>query len=165
MFQNIDLNLNAGPIKNAWMRLIRQIQTTVEHMRVTNDTVADMAKGDIVYLTAGDRQAALAIATAAATSRWVGVVAEPIPAGARGIARTDGYAYVRFETGLDMTGNEGMQVFLSTTDAGAASITQPQDNFTKVVGTLADATLYTNDNPYAWVVLRDCCPLSAIEPN
>lgn len=160
MFQNIDLNLNAGPIKNAWMRLIRQIQTSVEHNRVTNVSGAAMVKGDIIYMTAtGDRQADLALADDPATVRWAAVMAEPTAAGERGIARTDGYALVRFVTGLGAIGdsNEGQQVYLDDTVAGAANVGAPQGNFTAVIGILADATEYSDDNPFAWVLLGHCC--------
>lgn len=161
MFQSIDLAINPGPFKNAWKRLVRQIQTEVEHKRVTNDTVADMVKGDIVYMTAGDRQAALATAAAQATAQWAAVIAEPIAAGERGISRTDGYAYVRFETGLGAIGDssEGQQVFLSDTDPGAATVSasQTEGSYNMVVGVLADATGYSDANPYCWVVLGHCC--------
>jgi hypothetical protein len=160
MFQNIDLNLNAGPIKNAWMRLIRQIQTEVEHKRITNDTVANMAKGDIVYMMDGDRQAALADASAEASANWAAVVAEPIVAGERGIARTDGYALVRFEDDLgDLSASEGQAVWLSEDVPGAATVAAPQGigSYVVVVGILADAQLYTALNPFAWVVLGHCC--------
>jgi hypothetical protein len=166
MFKAIDLMVNAGPLKNAWERLIRQIQTEVEHKRVTNDTVTDMVKGEIVYMTAGNRQAALAIATAAASSRWAAVMAEPTAAGEQGISRTDGYALVKFEDNLDnVVGNEGLGVVLSETTAGTASMDWPvvAGSYTVRIGILADATEYdgvpASDtyNPYAWVVLGHRC--------
>lgn len=159
MFQSIDLNLPTGPIKNAWMRLIRQIQTEVEHKRVFNISGAAMAKGDIIYIddTGGDREADLAQADALATARWAAVVAEPIATASGGIARTDGYALVRFEDDLGAL-TEGNLCWLSADVAGAASTAAPQvAGYSIVVGIIADAQDYSADNPFAWVILGHCC--------
>jgi hypothetical protein len=159
MFKAVEMKGNAGPIQNAFRRLVRQIQTEVEHKRVTNASGSDMAKGDIAYLQAGDRQAYLTDASAEASSRWIGVIAEPIADGDRGIMRCDGLAYVRFEVGLGAIGDsdEGQQVWLSASDPGAATTREPDPGFVSVLGILADATNYSDDNPFCWVILRQCC--------
>jgi hypothetical protein len=159
MLKSIDLNLNAGALKNAWLRLVRQIQTEVEHKRLTNASGSDMNRGDIVSLTSGDRQAVLAQGIGWDLVEWVGVMAEFTPNGERGIARTDGYAFVRFETGLGAIGNnsEGSRVVVSNSDAGAATIAPLSAGTEAALGVLADATMYSDENPYAWVILQPCC--------
>lgn len=154
MFKVVDLNLNAGPLKNAWLRLNRQIQTEVEHKRVTNAEGGAMARGDVVCATTGQRQVLLATAADPETSNDVGVMAEPTASGSLGVMRTRGYAYVRFEDGLDLV--EGTQCFVSDTDAGAATDEQPGDPL--AIGIIADAQDYvTEDNHFAWVILGHCC--------
>lgn len=156
MFKAIDLNLNAGPIKNAWLRLIRQIQTDVEHKRVTNASGSDMGRGDIVRMTAGNLQADLAeITVDPVTARWAAVMAEPTLDGELGVARTDGYAYVRMETELGPL-TEGGFVYLSDSDPGAGTTSIPVGGL-MIVGVLADGTEYSDENPYAYVVLGHCC--------
>lgn len=162
MFKVIDLKLNAGPIKNAWERLNRQIQTDVEHTRVTNSTVSGMSRGSLVALTAGNRQAIFAQANAEVTARWAAVMAEDVPAGGRGIARTDGYALVRFETGQAAFMQEGNFAYVSISVPGVATPIAPLSGYSKRVGIIADVSEYSDANPFAYVILGHCCAPVAI---
>lgn len=167
MFKTIDLQMQVGPIKQWWLNLNRRIQTEIEHRRVTNDTVADMVRGDIVCYTAGNRQAHLAQADAAATARWAAVMAEPTPAGEQGIARTDGYTLIRMQDDEGaIAGAEGQPIFLSPTVAGAGTLAQPDGDgdFVARVAILADASEYSALNPFVWGILGHCCAPSEDEP-
>lgn len=159
MFKSVDINLQPGPTLNFWRNLIRQIQTEIEHKRVTNDTIADMVKGDIVYMTTpGDRQAALAQADAAESSLWAAVMAEPVAAGERGIARCDGYALIHMQDDEGViAGSEGAPIYLSATVAGRGSMTTPVAGFRTIVAMLADASQYSAENPFVWGILGHCC--------
>lgn len=161
MFKKVDLLGVVGPVKGAWLKLIRTIQTEVEHKRVTNADAGDFVKGDILFDIAGNRQMQLADASAAASSEWVGVAAEPIVATELGVMRTRGYALVHFVDGLAIT--EGAPAYLSAVTAGCADVAAPQvAGFEIRVGIIADGTVYDDTPgdtyfPYAWVVLGHCC--------
>jgi len=139
--------------------LIRRLQTTVEHMRVTNATVADMVRGEIIALTAGDRRAVLAQADALATSEWVGVVCEPIADGETGIVRTNGRAWVLFVDGLTLAAGE--PIYLSVATAGRATNVEPfaPPGYMVRIGTIVDASPYVGDgvDNGCWVQLQRCC--------
>jgi hypothetical protein len=161
MFKIIDLSGMLGPVKNSWFKLGRQIQTEVEHKRVTNSTGNAMVRGDVVYGITGDRQVALADADASATAEWVGIMAEPTLAGAQGVMRTSGYALVKFIDGIVPVA--GTPAYVSGT-AGAAS---NADNgaFSMRIGIIADPTGYVSvQNPFAWVVLGHCCEPLVVDP-
>ena len=149
MFKAVDLNMGPGPIQNAWRRLNRQIQTEIEHKRVTNADAVDFVKGDIVSLDAGNRQAVLAQADALATSRFAAIMAEPTPAGEQGVARSDGYALIHMETGLAgaIADAEGTPIYLSATVAGRGAMALPAAGFGIIVALLADGTEYENTDP------------------
>lgn len=156
MFNTIDVPTNDSQIRQFWHKLIRVIQTELEHKRVTNGSVASLVKGDLLYAASGDRVMRQAVNSTAAQADWVCVASEPIAASERGIARTEGYGLVRFVTGLTMV--EGVQVYVSDT-AGAATNVAPDDpDYTSVVGILGNADDYTDLNPYAYVFLGHCCP-------
>jgi hypothetical protein len=157
MFKTIDLQGLMGPIKNAWLKLNRYIQTHVEHARVINSTANPIGKGILVYQTTTPKQIAPAIGTSAAAAEVVGVMAEPMAANGQAVMRTHGYAYVKFETDLSLT--EGTPAFLSATAAGCATDNSPNPSTAWVskLGIIADATGYSNANPYAYVVLGNCC--------
>jgi hypothetical protein len=142
-----------GPVKNSWFKLGRQIQTEVEHKRVTNSTGNAMVRGDVVYCIDGDRQVALADANALATAEWVGIMAEPAPAGAQRVMRTSGLALVKFIDGIAPIA--GTPAYVSNT-AGAASNADNGD-FGIRIGIIADPTGYSAINPFALVVLGHCC--------
>ena len=138
--------------------LIRRLQTTVEHIRVTNATVTPMVRGEVVYLTAGVRQAELALATAEATSEWVAVVCEPIAVDDTGIARTNGKAWVLLEAALDPAPVAGDFVYLSADTAGRLTNAAPdgQGEYVIQVGLIVDASPYATDEA-CWVQLQRCC--------
>jgi hypothetical protein len=167
MFKIIDMPTSDGMIRQAFHRLIRTIQTEVEHKRVYNDSGDDYVKGDIVYqISDGTRYTNLAINTAEGTADWIGVMAEPTDDGAWGVARTEGYALVRFKATDTLTAQEGLPVYVSD-EAGAATITQPSGGgaFSITLGILGDATIFDGgDYPYAWVFLGHCCELSVNQP-
>ena len=159
MFKSIDIKLPPGPELKFWRKLNRQIQTEVEHKRVTNDTLVEMVKGDIVYMTTpGDRQAAFAQADAAASAVWAAVMAEPVLAGERGISRTDGYTLIHMhdDEGV-IAGSEGTPIYLSATIAGRGTLTEPLAGFSMIVALLADASEYSAVNPFVWGILGHCC--------
>jgi len=166
MFKAVDLNMGPGPIKNAWLRLNRQIQTEVEHKRVTNSGLVDFVKGDIVSLDAGNRQAVLAQADALATSRFAAIMAEPTPAGEQGVARSDGYALIHMETGLAgaIADAEGSPIYLSATVAGRGAMAIPGAGFSIIVAMLADGTEYSDANPFVWGIIGHCCAPTEAAP-
>jgi len=151
------LSINNHRLVQAWEGLMRRIQTTVEHMRVTNTEVAAMVRGQVVGLVAGQRRAELAAAGAAGNKEWVGIVSEPIAAGETGIVRTDGYAYVLFDTGLIPAPVAGEEVFLSET-SGLATNVEPVTvgAFVVKIGTIGDASFYTGEEACG-VYLQHCC--------
>jgi hypothetical protein len=135
------LLLNNGPFKQAWNGLVRRIQTTVEHMRVTNTEAVAMARGHVVALIAGQRQAEFAGALDQDNTEWVGVITEPIAAGDTGIARIDGYAYVLFEDNLTVASGEA--VYVSETPGLATNVTPATPNSKLLrIGTIGDDTMY-----------------------
>jgi hypothetical protein len=150
------LLLNNGPFKQAWNGLVRRIQTTVEHMRVTNTEAAPMVRGHVVGLITGQRRAEWAGAAAAANKEWVGIVTEPIAANETGIVRTDGYAYVLFDTGL--TPVAGEEVFLSETPGLATNVAPVTPGaFIVRIGTIGDASFYDPAEEACGVYLQHCC--------
>jgi hypothetical protein len=133
--------------KKAWNGLVRRIQTTVEHMRVTNTEQTAMARGHVLGLVAGQRQAELAAVNG--NYEWCAVACEPIAAGEKGIARISGYAYCLFEDQLaPATGDEA---FLSTT----AGLLTTQDTGCKV-GVIGDDTIYATEGA-CYVFMNHCC--------
>lgn len=140
----------------AFYGLIRRLQTTVEHMRVTNNTT-DMVRGEVISLADGGARLAIRADADVLTggTPWAGIMAENTVANATGIARTNGYAYVLFDTGLTL--NPGDQVFLSQT-AGRATNVAPTDagSFVQKIGVLGDTSPYAA-NDAAWVWLKPCC--------
>lgn len=160
MFRTVQMNLNAGALKNAWMRLNREIQINVEHKHVYNGRAGagTITRGQLLYDALGNRHMHLAIATSVDAARWTCVACDTMAAnGGIGVGRTDGYAYVRFETGLGAM-TEGDDAYVSPTLAGAATTAVPiKPNAISIVGVIADGTEYTDDNPYAWVLLGHCC--------
>ena len=161
MFENIDFPSVDRQLRQAWHALLRIIQSEVEHKRVTNTSGVDIVKGDVMYIEDGDREVDLAIATAGATSDWVGVMSEDVVSLGRGIMRTEGYALVHIQANDVLANQEGNIMYVSAATAGRATITDPlTPNFTKRIGILADATAYnTVTNPFAWVFLSDGCTL------
>lgn len=149
-------------IRKAFNGLVRRLQTTVEHMRVTNTATA-MVRGEVIALTAGVRQAVRAQANAEATSRWAGVQTEPTLRDATGIARINGYAYVLFEEGLDPAPAAGDQAYVSPTTAGRATNVQPSTpgQFVMKMGVVGNGGPYAAENA-AYVFLQHCCPPAEI---
>lgn len=145
----------------AFYGLIRRLQTTVEHMRVTaND--ADFVRGNVIALTdgvtAGQRQGFLADASAATGGYpWAGVMAEDTAEDATGIARINGYGYVLFDEGLDPAPAPGDPVYLSET-AGRATNVAPVTvgAYVQRIGTVGNGAPYATENA-AWVWLQHCC--------
>jgi hypothetical protein len=144
------------PFKQAFNGLVRRIQTTVEHMRVTNASGGDMVRGEVISLTAGKRQAVLAGAAAATgATPWAGIMTEPTDDGETGISRINGYAYVLFEEGLTL--DEGDNVYLSET-AGRATNVEPSTggSYVQKIGIIGDISPYDEDFA-AWVWIPHCC--------
>jgi len=162
MFKSIDMATGNHQIRQAFKRLIRVIQTDVEHKRVDNDSGVNLIKGDVVYnVTSGARSVAQAVNDSLAHANWVGVMSEPVVDGARGIARTEGYALVRYNAlTTDPTDHEGVPVYVSSV-AGTCSIDDP-GGFSQIVGILGNAQDYdADDNPFVHVFLNHCCePIS-----
>jgi hypothetical protein len=168
MFKTVDLLGIVGPLKNGWVKLNRKIQTKVEHQRVFNATGAPVIRGHVMCGVAGAEQVGLADASAAATSEWCGVAAEPAPIAGQFVMRTSGYALVYFDDTLALANAEGTPVYLSQT-AGKATNVLPIAGFSIRMGILADATGYVGVagptyNPFAWVVLGHCCAPLAQNP-
>jgi len=138
--------------------LIRRLQTTVEHIRVTNAEAADdMLRGHIVCLTAGVRQALLAQADDLGTSEQVGVCCEDIDVDATGIVRTNGKAWVLFET-LDPAPLAGEPAYLSASDQGLATNVAPVGvgDYIVQIGLIEDASSYATLGG-CYVQLQRCC--------
>lgn len=158
MFKYSDVPTKDGRIRDACRKLIDTIRTEVEHKRVTNDSSADIDRGDIVYATSGDRLVDLAVNDTQPHADWVGVMAEPTADGETGIARTGGYAEVKLVVTDDPEEQAGMFVYVSDV-AGQGTTTPPAGPlFSKIVGVLADATQFDPvTNPFVWVQLLRCC--------
>lgn len=160
MFKHIDVPTSDGMIRQAWNRLIRTIQTEVEHKRLYNDSGTDYVRGDIVYqISDGTRYTNLAASDlgAAAPADWIAVMTEPTLDQAWGVGRLEGYAYVRFKATDTLEDQEGLPVYVSD-EPGAATITPPvAPEYQQIVGLLGDATEFSAENPYAWVFLGHCC--------
>ena len=60
MFKLIDFASSDGMVRQAFLKLIRVIQTELEHKRVDNQSGTDMVKGDVVYCSGSDREMTLA---------------------------------------------------------------------------------------------------------
>lgn len=160
MFKSIDMATGYHQIRQAFKRLVRVIQTELEHKRVDNDSGVNLIKGDIVYnVTSGARSVAQAVNDSLAHADWVGVMSEPVVDGARGIARTQGYALVRYDTtASNPIGNEGMRVYVSDV-AGTGTIDIPANPaFTSGLGILVDAMDYDDATfPFVYVYVGRCC--------
>jgi hypothetical protein len=159
MFKHIDVPVADGRIRQAWGKLIRKIQTDVEHKRVTNAAPSPRPRGEIVYAF-GNNSVAPALAMNDAQSEWVGVWAEPVAGNGQGIIRYQGYAYVLFEDGLSLVGGTPAYISANGLFPGAATDIAPV--LSKRIGTIANATGYIGVpgdgyNPYAWVWLGRCC--------
>lgn len=169
MFKKVDLLGTFGPLKNGWIKLNRKIQTKIEHQRVFNATGAPVIRGHVLCGVAGAEQVDLADASAAATSEWCGIAAEPAPAAGQFVMRTSGYALVYFDDVLALANAEGTPIYLSET-AGRATNVVPIAGFSIRMGILADATGYDGVvasptyNPFAWVVLGHCCEPLVVDP-
>lgn len=155
MFKYIDLPTNDGRIRQAWNKLVRKIQTNVEHKLVTNAAPSPRDKGELVYAHA-DGAVAPTLATGDPTSEWVGVWAEPVAGNGKGIIRYQGYAYVKFEDLPHLT--VGTAAYVSAAINGAGLATDVAPGIAKRIGTIANTTGYVGaTNPYAWVWLGRCC--------
>lgn len=159
MFKAIDLLTEsaASPVKQAWDGLIRDIQKYVEHNRTTNGSMANLARGDVVFAS-GQGEVSAAIADVAEYP--VAVCAMDIDIGDNGIVRTAGYAYVRFADDLTLVG--GTPAYVSAAVAGRATDVLP--NPARRIGIIADASGYQGDptiaatyNPFAFVCLGYLC--------
>ena len=139
--------------------LIRRLQTTVEHIRITNvEPTANIEKGEVFCLTAGKRNALLAVGTSALLAEWVGVACEPtIEPNESGIGRTNGKAYCLFEPGLDPAPAANDRVYLSASIPGRMTNVE-----TAVPGTYISSIGYITESNYAedgscMVQLQRCC--------
>ena len=165
MFKAIDLLIEsaASPVKQAWDGLIRDIQKYVEHNRATNGSMADLARGDVVFAS-GQGEVSAALADINGEDN-IAVCAMDIDAGDNGIVRTAGYAYVRFEDGLG-TLVGGTPAYVSGTDFGRATDVPPVP--TRRIGIIADGSVYNGVlgvgyNPFALVCLGyACAPVTVI---
>lgn len=157
MFKRIDCETSIPGIRQAFHKLVRKIQTDIEHKRVFNGNGSDMVKGHVCIST-GDNIVSLAANTSEANASWVGVMAEPTVDGALGVMRTQGFGLVKFVTTDDLEDQEGSVVFVSDRP-GQATITEPGlGDFNSRLGILADATEWNaTTNPYAWVWIGHCC--------
>lgn len=150
-----DVLTNLWPFKQAFNGLKRRIQTTVEHMRVTNNEDTALARGEVLILVAGSRVAERADATTEAGSLWACVACEPTPASGTGITRIDGKGYVLFEDGLDPAPAAGDAVYVSDT-AGRATNDNSSPTWLYKIGIVADASPYATESA-CWVWLNHCC--------
>jgi hypothetical protein len=103
-------------------------------IRVFNNTGADIANGAAVYIVdAGDQKPRIALAQADAdpTGYVIGLATETIENSTQGFICTQGLV-----RGLDTnTYTEGLPVYLSATEAGALTETEPEvPNFSTLVG-------------------------------
>lgn len=149
----------SNQLKASVSGLIRRLQTTVEHIRVTNAEPADdMEQGEVVYLVAGVRQARHAIATASATSEAIGVCCEDIENEETGIVRTNGKAWVRFEGSLVPAPAAGEPAYVSASTKGRATnvMTAVPGQFVSQIGVVLDASLYATRGG-CYVQLQRCC--------
>jgi hypothetical protein len=146
---------NIWKLKQAFHGLTRRIQTTVEHMRVTN-TTTDMVRGEVIALTAGSRQAIRSDADSASAVEWAGVMAEDVVAGATGIARINGYAFVLFEDALDPAPAAEDAVYVSQVAGRATNKAVAGPAFVNRIGTVDNSSVYATTGG-CWVFLQHCC--------
>jgi hypothetical protein len=123
--------------------LVRLIQTTIETIRVTNVTDAEMRSGHIVKLVKGKRQCRLATET---DSTFTGVLCEDCEPKHGAICRTSNLACVRFAEGQVPV--EGELAYMGA-EPGVAYATGR-----KPIGEIADASRFSADkHPFAKVLL------------
>lgn len=153
MFRPVELITSDIRIQKAWRGLQRIVQTVIEHLRVVNYSGGALARGDVLSFTVdGARTVELAQSGGLATFPHIAVACEPIPALGSGIARYQGYAFCRFEDGLDP--RCGHKAYLSDTVPGALTTADTGD----FVGIIANGTGYvTVTNHFAYVIINRCC--------
>ena len=150
-----DILTNIGPFKQWYNGFKRRIQTTVEHMRVTNVSDGAMVRGELIALVAGRRQAVLTDADDAALVCWAGVMTEPTPDDATGIARINGKAFVLFEAALDPAPAAGDSAYVSNVPGRATNDIGTPTRVLKI-GTVADASTYASTGG-CYVYVNRCC--------
>lgn len=160
-FNRIPLLSSDGMLQAAWHKLMRLLEVDVEHKLIQNNSGGELTRGQIVRMN-GDRQVQAArggAADAQADAEWTGVIVDATLADqAQGPMATDNVRLVRFESGL--TPAAGEAVYLSATEAGSATNVAPSasNEWVIKIGLVADASPYvTVDNPFAWVLLNNCC--------
>jgi len=155
------LNSGINSINGQWEKLCRKIQAYIEHHPVSNSTLGDLTRGQIVY-TVFNRSVGLAQANAEATSLWTGVMAEPMPQGSQGVMTTSNIERVLFEDSL--TPSAGDPAYLSATLAGGARNLVPETGWSIRVGIIIDSSMYVSGvNPYCDVLLGRCCAPQEIQ--
>lgn len=144
MFESISFHSKDASLAKAWKGLIRRIQTTIEVVRLDNATEVDLLLGTIVALVPGPRRAAPATLE---SETWCGALEEDCPVGRSAIVRHHNLAAVRFESGSAPV--EGRRAFLSQSPGLASS-----EPTAVVLGTVADASDFSEVSPLARVLLR-----------
>jgi hypothetical protein len=122
--------------------LVRLIQTTIETIRVTNVTDAEMCSGHIVKLVKGKRQCRLVTEN---DLTFTGVLCEDCKPKHGAICRTANLACVRFADGQVPV--EGEYAYLGAEPGVAYAAGR------KPIGEIADASRFSDKHPFAKVVL------------
>jgi len=152
---------NIWKLKQAFHGLTRRIQTTVEHMRVTN-TTTDMVRGEVIALTSGSRQAIRSDADSDSAVEWAGVMAEDAAANATGISRINGYAFVLFEDALDPAPAAEDAVYVSQVAGRATNVAPAGPAYVNRIGTVGNSDTYVGTGG-CWVFLQHCCAPTQID--
>jgi len=151
--------INATPLMaflaDAWLSLTRILQSRTEHMRVTNAEGTALLDGEVLYFGAGDRQAFRTTQITALTADAACISCEPTPAGGRGVARTQGLAFVLFDPTLNPAPTSGEPAYTSNV-AGRASNKTLGAGFYKRIGTIEDASTFATLGG-CYVNLNHCC--------
>lgn len=151
--------INATPLMtflaDAWLSFTRNVQANVEHMRVTNAEATPLLDGEVLYFTAGNRQVLRSTDASSASADVACISCQPIAAGAKGVARTGGLAWVLFEPGLVAPAPAAGQGVYNSAVAGRAS-NLPPANFELRFGTIEDASTYATQGG-CYVNINRCC--------
>lgn len=159
--------INATPLMaflaDAWLAMTRILQSRTEHMRVTNAEGTDLVDGELLYFTTGDRQALRTTSVSSGTAEMACVSCEPTPAGGRGVARTNGIAFVLFEPGLVAPAPAANQPAYTSATAGRASNALPGAGWYNRIGTIEDASTYATLGGCYVNINRCCTPTEVAE--
>lgn len=142
-------------IKKAFLGLVRRIQTTVEHIRVTNDAKEVIHRGQLVTFNSGGSRA-VTLSDEGTNDFPHAVACEDIADPGNGIARYQGDSYVRTVAVPTVPLAVGIPLYTSNT-AGFADTDVNNGNFLGIISEVLSAT-------EVMCVVNKCCDASIVAP-